>query len=113
MTFKDFMRIEETNGQMKLLFDGNRDGKPDSWIVWQRYPEWKEIGARVDKNFDGKPDAWTHYEGDLYAEYDKDFDGRIDTWVYRSGVRKVDTDGDGKPDKEENTHTTTGGTVRR
>ena len=103
MALSDFSHMEQDGDYVHLVFASKKDGKPEAWFDWQRNPEWKEIGSRIDRNHDGQIDVWTyitHTNGDLFAEYDNDFDGRPDKWAYQGGLIKTDTDGDGEPDSE-------------
>lgn len=99
MRLADFMRLKESNDEIILLYDKNKDGKPDAWIIWTKGPPMQEKAMEVDKNLDGKVDSWQFYVNqDMFAQFDKNFDGKIDEWVYKSGKREFDTDGDGRPD---------------
>lgn len=100
MRLADFMRLEESNDEIVLLYDKNKDGKPDAWIIWTKGPPMQEKAMEVDKNFDGNVDSWQFYGNqDLFAEFDKNFDGKVDEWVYKSGKKEIDTNSDGRPDK--------------
>ena len=103
MTLSDFSHIEEDGQYIHVVCVSKKDGKPEAWFDWQREPEWKELGSRLDLNHDGEIEVWTYTpqkDGDLFAEYDQDYDGSPDKWVYRGGLVKTDTDGDGQPDSE-------------
>ncbi|MEI6150063.1 MAG: hypothetical protein WCS01_13265 [bacterium] len=100
MRLADFLGLDESNDDVVLLFDKNKDGNPDAWIRWTKTPQFAEKSMEVDKNFDGKVDSWQYYgTHDLFAEFDKNYDGRVDEWVYKSGKKEYDTDGDGRPDR--------------
>lgn len=85
--------------------DSNRNGKTDQWVHYSRGKrQWMESDADEDGTMDAKTTWRYNREGDLIRmDEDTQGDGRVDAWtMFVQGVqisRRLDTNGDGKPDK--------------
>jgi hypothetical protein len=77
---REFQALYAPDGRiMRLLRDGNRDGRADAVVVYR--PTGKPERGEIDTDEDGAVDRWEHFRTDGTldrVDLDTDHDGRVD-----------------------------------
>lgn len=67
----------------RLIYDTNRDGKPDAWTHMDGT---RLLRMEIDRNFDGVVDRWEYYADDGSIEkvgFSRANDGIVDAWAFQ------------------------------
>ena len=73
----------------ELTFDGNKNGKIDTWTEMDGT---RPVRARLDRDEDGRMDRWEYYDaaGRLNkVGFSRKNDGKPDAWAYPNGSGRV------------------------
>lgn len=83
-------RYSKATGKLELLvYDTNKDGKPDAWTHMDGT---RLLRMEIDRDFNGVVDRWEYYAADGSLEkvgFSRANDGQVDAWAFQGGKGEI------------------------